>query len=468
MMTILVDYITQASGHKYRQICNGIRAALAAGAIQPGDRLPPQRELADALGVTLGTVTRGYREADASGLARGEIGRGTFIVHQEPEEFTLHALHNRRDRETSGLIRFDLNFPVPDGEPDLAAMLGEMSRSAALQELLRYQPTVGLKRHRQAACRWLERFNLPLPPERVAITTGAQHALFAAVASQLAPGESLAVDHLTYPGIINLASVLRIRLVPICSDSGGMRPDLLEKAVGRHRLKGVYLIPTMHNPTTVTMRGERRRELAAALRRLDLFLVEDDVYGGMEREAQTPIAALAPERTFYLTNLSKTLAPGLRLGYLAAPEGRMPAIEEVMAASIWMNPPLMAEIGGRWIDDGTAERVVAVKRQSAERRMADLLRILATAGVELQQRPGGLHAWLALPPPWSGEIFARMAAHQGVQVIPANNFSANGQADEQGVRICIGPPKNDAEVVRGAEILADILVRPPAREVLFM
>lgn len=271
---------------------------------------------------------------------------------------------------------------------------------------------------------------------------------------------------LTYPGIINIAGVLHIRLVPVGSDAEGMRPDLLEKAAGRHRLKGVYLMPTMHNPTTVTMGVERRRELAATLRRLDLFLVEDDVYGRMERQAQTPIAVLAPERSFYLTNLSKTLAPGLRLGYLAVPEGRMPAIEEVMAASIWMNPPLMAEIGSRWIDDGTAERVIAVKRRAAERRMATLVQVLG--GMKLQQRPGSLHAWLVLPPPWSGESFARLASRQGVQVIPSSNFSTNDRRNDQGVRICIGPPKNDAEVNRGAAILADILAKPPVREVLFM
>jgi DNA-binding transcriptional MocR family regulator len=470
MMTILVEHIARASGRKYQRICNAIQTAVAAGDVQPGDRLPPQRELADTLGVTLGTVTRGYREADALGLVRGETGRGTFIVRREQEEFSLHALHNRLDRETSDLVRFDLNFPVPDGEPDLAAMLGELARDAALQELLRYQPTAGLKRHRQAACRWLARFNLPTAPEQVAITTGAQHALFAALASQLAPGEALAVDSLTYPGIINLAGVLHIRLVPVGSDAEGMRPDLLEKAAGRHRLKGVYLIPTMHNPTTVTMDAARRQELAATLRRLDLFLVEDDVYGRMERQSQTPIAVLAPERSFYLTNLSKTLAPGLRLGYLAVPEGRMPAIEEVMAASIWMNPPLMAEIGSRWIDDGTAERVIAIKRRAAERRMANLVQALG--GMKLQQRPGSLHAWLALPPPWSGEAFARLASRQGVQVIPSSNFSTNERQNErqneQGVRICIGPPKNDAEVSRGAGILADILAKPPGREILLM
>jgi DNA-binding transcriptional MocR family regulator len=466
MITILLNHISRASGRKYRQISSGIQAAIAAGSLQPGDRLPPQRQLADALGVTLGTVTRAYREIDELGLVKGEIGRGTYVARREEDEFTLHALHNRLDRETAGCIRFDLNFPVPEGTPDLAALLAVLSRQPALDEMLCYQPTAGLSRHRRAAGRWLDRFHMPTSPDQIAITTGAQHALFVALASQLSPGDALAVDCYTYPGIINLAGVLHIRLVPVEGDAEGMRPEALAKAAARHRLKGVYLIPTMHNPTTITSGTERRRELAAVLRRLDLLLIEDDVYGGMEQKAQTPIATLIPERSFYLTNLSKTLAPGLRLGFLAVPEGQLSAVERVMAASIWMNPPLTAEIGSRWIDDGTADRVIISKRQAAEKRMAILADKLV--GQDLHFRPGSLHGWLKLPPPWTGETFARQAAALGVQVIPSANFSTGSQQLVEGVRICIGPPKNEAEVTRGSTILATILAKPTVRTEPFM
>ncbi len=466
MITILRNHIDLTAGRKYRQISGGIREALTDGSLKPGDRLPPQRELADALGVTLGTVTRAYREIEKLGLVNGEIGRGTFVARREEEEFTLHALHNRTDLNTVDCIRFDLNFPVPEATPDLAGMLAELARRPAMNEMLYYQPTAGLARHRHTASRWLARLNLPVSPEHIAITTGAQHALLVAVGSQFAPGDALAVDCYTYPGVINLAGFLHIRLVPIESDAEGMRPDALEKAAASHRLKGVYLIPTMHNPTTVTMNPKRRLELAEVMRRLDLSLIEDDVYGGLEQEACTPVAAAIPERSYYLTNLSKTLAPGLRLGFLAMPEGRISAVERIMAASIWMNPPLTAEIGSRWIDDGTADQVIIRKRLVAEKRMAILAKKLA--GLSLNFRPGGLHGWLELPPPWTGETFARQAASQGVLVIPSANFRTNGQQLIEGVRICIGPPKNEAEVLRGAEILAAILAKPAVHSEPFM
>ncbi len=466
MITILLKHISLDSGRKYRRIAGGIQAALTTGDLHPGDRLPPQRELADALGVTLGTVTRAYQEIDKLGLVKGEIGRGTYVVRREEEEFTLHALHNRSDRDVADCVRFDLNFPVPDGSPDLAAMLSELSSQRLSEEMLRYQPTAGLPRHRRAACRWLERLNMVAAPEQIAITTGAQHAIMVALASQLAPGDALAVDYFSYPGIINLAGLLHIRLVPVEGDGEGMLPEALAKAAIRQRLKGVYLIPTLHNPTTLTVSQTRRKELAAVIRHKDLFLVEDDVYGTMEQRAKTPIAVTLPERSFYLTSLSKPLAPGLRLGFLAVPEGRLQAVERTMAASIWMNPPLTAEIGCRWIDVGTADRIIITKRLAAEKRMAIVAGRLA--GQKLHFQPGSLNGWLQLPPPWSGESFARQAAALGVQVVPSASFSTGGQPEVEAVRICIGPPKDEAEVARGADILAGILATAVGPSAPFM
>ena len=465
-MTILRRHIVLTAGRKYRQIAAGIQSALTGGELRPGDRLPPQRELADALGVTLGTVTRAYREIARLGLARGEIGRGTYLVARQEHDFSLQALHNRVDRDTAGVVRFDLNFPVPDGEPDLAAMLAGLGRDRQVAEMLRYQPTAGMPEHRRAACRWLGQFRMPADPERVAITTGAQHALFAALASCLKPGDALAVDPYTYPGIINLARVLHLRLVPVEGDGEGMRPDLLEKAAATQRLRGVYLIPTLHNPTTVTMAEGRRRELAVVIGRAGLRLIEDDVYGGMEAERQLPIAALVPELGYYISNLSKSVAPGLRVGFLVAPEDVMPAVEEAMAASIWVNPPLVAEIARRWIDDGTAMRTLAGKRDAARRRMRLLAGVLQAE--DLAYRPGGLHAWLHLPPPWSGEAFAREALQRRVQVVPSASFCTGTHQNEQAVRICIGPPDSDEEIVRGGAILAEILASPPRRETPIM
>lgn len=140
----------------------------------------------------------------------------------------------------------------------------------------------------------------------------------------------------------------------------------------------------------------------------------------------------------------------------------MTAVEGAMAASIWVNPPPVAEIARRWIDDGSAQRVLAEKKRAAMRRMALFASILQ--GERLIHQPGCLHAWLPLPPPWTGEAFAREALQRGVQIIPSANFATGSPLVKQAVRICIGPSKNDEKITRGAGILAALLTNPPRRD----
>ena len=199
--------------------------------------------------------------------------------------------------------------------------------------------------------------------------------------------------------------------------------------------------------------------MAHLIRELDMFLIEDDVYAVLEEELLTPVSAHIPERSFYLTSLSKALAPGLRIGFLFVPGDRIVEIEAAMAASIWLIPPLMAEISCQWIEDGTAARVAIIKRQEAARR-AGLLKD-QLPNTDLVFRPGGLHLWLRLPDPWQGEDFARQAAKEGVLVIPSVNFFPGPHPEHQAVRLCVGPPKSDEELTHGAELLDSLLKKKP-------
>ena len=216
---------------------------------------------------------------------------------------------------------------------------------------------------------------------------------------------------------------------------------------------------TLQNPTTITMSEKRRQEIAHLIRELDIFLLEDDVYAALDEKTVTPISAHIPERAFYLTGLSKVLAPGLRIGFLSIPGDKIVEIEAAMAASIWHGPPLMAEIGCQWIEDGTAARVAAIKRQEATRRAGLIKEHLPNS--DLVFRPGGLHLWLRLPEFWQGEDFARQAAKKGVLIIPSVNFFPGPQSENHAVRLCVGPPKSDEQIIHGAELLNSLLNHKP-------
>lgn len=456
MMTILSDIFARQSGRKYLRVCNTIKCAISDGSLQPGDQLPPQRELADVLGVTLGTITRGYQEARRHGLLVGETGRGTFV--RKSEAYTLHGRHNHPVAPEKN-IPFDLNFPVLVAQPDLGKTLGRLATDSRLERLLRYQKAAGLPEHRDAAIPWLDSLGVQTTWENLFITAGGQHCIHTVLLSLGVDSGPVGVETYTYPGTIHAARGLDRKLLSIPMDGYGMDPLELKTACRNHKLSAIYLMPAIQNPTATAMPLERREAIVEVAREFDLTIIEDDVYGPLQEQRIQPIQALAPERTFYCSSLSKCVSPGLRVGYLVVPEGREKAVEVAVAATLWMTPPLMAEIASRWLKSGEIGRTTAAKQQVALRRLALAKEILGHADVTSQ--PGGVHLWLKLPEPWRAEEFTREAERSGVAILPSIAFTARRQADVEAVRVCFGAPEQDREVRRGFEMLAELLTQSP-------
>ncbi|MGW8194243.1 MAG: GntR family transcriptional regulator, partial [Desulforhopalus sp.] len=248
MITILSALFARQSGRKYLRVCNTIERAISAGNLQPGDQLPPQRDLADALGVTLGTVTRGYQEARRRGLLVGETGRGTFV--RPHDAYTLHGRHNNPATAAKS-IPFDLNFPVHEGQPNLGEQLASLAAENRLDQLLSYQKAAGLPEHRDAALPWLSSLGITTTVASVFITAGGQHSIHTVLLAQGVDKGPVGVESFTYPGAIHCAGVLGRKLISIPMDSQGMNPDELETACRHHNLSAIYLMPAIQNPTAV-------------------------------------------------------------------------------------------------------------------------------------------------------------------------------------------------------------------------
>src|SRR5262249_21299458 len=154
-----------------------------------------------------------------------------------------------------------------------------------------------------------------------------------------------------------LAQMFRFRIVGIDADSEGMSAAELEAACRRERVKAVFTVPSMHNPSVVTMSEARRHEIVEIAKRHDLIIVEDDVYGPMLGTRPPAILTLAPERTWYISALSKALAPGLRIGYLTCPPGKALVAAEAVRTTAWMPAPLPVLVATRWLEDGTANAI---------------------------------------------------------------------------------------------------------------
>lgn len=439
---------------RYLAIAEALARDLAQGRLHPGARLPTHRDLADALGVTVGTVTRAYAEAARRGLVSGEVGRGTFT--RAPQ-----ALDSLVAAPEGTLVDLSVNHPPPaDSEIQraLADTLRAVAAATQLQTLLSYPPEGGLPAHRAAGAEWITRAGVPAEPADVLVTNGIQHAMTAVLATLLQPGDVLLTESLTYAGLKALAGLLHFRLHGLALDEHGLRPEAFEAACRGGGVKALYCVPTLHNPTTSIMPLARRHEIVAIARHHGVTLIEDDVHGLLASEAPAPLAALAPEQTLYLTGTAKCLAPGLRIGFVRAPSARVARIAASIRTTTWMAAPLMAEVVATWVRAGTAERVVAARRAEAAARQALAQRLLGRFSVQSQSHAH--HLWLHLPEPWRSDTFADEARRRGVRVTPASAFLVGRGSAPHAVRVCLGAARDHAQLEQGLSLLVDVLDGP--------
>ncbi len=450
-MTMWKPDLPEDSKARYAAIANALAHDIASGRLPSGERLPTHRELADALGIAIGTVTRAYAEAERRGLVRGEVGRGTF-VGPPPLDVTSLA---RGARRGTAIIDLSLNVSIEGVAPDLAGALRKLTKRADVGELLRYQPHAGVARHRAAGAAWAARYGVTATPEQVLVCAGAQHAMLTIFSALARPGDRVLTEALTYPGMKALANLLHLTLEGVAMDAEGLRLDALEEALGRSGAKFLYCMPTIHNPTGSVLSAARRQAIAELARAHDVAIIEDDVHRFLAPEAPPPLAHFAPERTYHIAGTSKAIAGGLRVAFVTVPRATVEHIERSIWATTWMAAPITAEIAATWIEDGTADRIAAAQRREATARQAVARSVLG--GLVRDTHPHALHLWLELPDPWRGESFARAALERGVAIAPAEVFAVGRGAVPHAVRLGLGAARDRSELERALGILRDTL-----------
>ncbi len=434
-------------GPVYRAIADAIDEGVQNGTLRAGVRLPPHRDLADHLGVTVTTVTRAYTEAARRGLTSGHVGRGTFIRGNEPDE---------RATETAP---FDLSINILMPDKEVANIQPRMFQRRVLPwtQILGYAPHQGHLRHRQAMAAWLARLGLAANPEWIVLTGGAQHALASVFSALLKPGDTLLAEELTYAGAREVGRHLHLKVRGVGIDAEGLRPEALDAACRASRARILYCMPRLQNPTSAIMSDRRARQIAALAEKYRLIVVEDDVYGFVSPE-RAPLASLIPQRSVFVTSLSKSLFPGMRLGCAVAP----PPLVEKITAAVWatmiMASPIGADLLSGWIEDGTAARIAEWKRHEVAARQTMARRLLQ--GERLQTHPSSPHVWLHLPNRWTTEAFVAQARAKGVIVNPSTQF-ATGEHPPRAIRLCLGTPRTRAGLEQALTLVRDALATQP-------
>lgn len=423
------------SGDHYLAIVDALARDIASGLLKPGQRLPPHRELASRLGLAVGTVTKAYTEARRLGYIRSSVGSGTY-VREHPLRERRRLMSDREDVE-----RADLSFNRPILTPrHLEVMrhaLEVQARPENIAGLLPYhRPWIGNEVHREVAARWLQQVGIAANPADVAIVSGAQHAVSVALLTTVRAGDIVLTEQLIDPSTRLLLGALGLHIRALEMDREGISVKAFEEACRSEKVRALVCVPDHHSPTLTVWSAERRRQIASLASQFGVSIVENGVYRPFLDAPPPPLSSFAPEISYYCTSISKIAAPGLRVGFLVAPPGRVDDLVLGLGATLWMTPPIAVEIVCRWIEDGTMGELVRWQRDELLVRNAIAADIFD--GFDYAALPSGLNIWLQLPNKWRSAALERELRAAGVLVSPAEVFTTGNAPAPDRVRISLG------------------------------
>lgn len=438
-MTNWLPNLAGGTGPLYQRLAQRIEADIDEGILTAGSKLPPQRDLAYDIQTTVGTVGRAYSLLRERGLVSGEVGRGTYILDRKADA----SAGIRTDVARTGTrfvepppdkLRFDTTAAPDVGQGEIVA--GVISAIIAENPMDVASYTRVFPDHWfEAGSQWLRRGNYKPSPTSIVPTLGVHAAAMAIIAALTSAGDQIVFEHLTYAQIARAASLLGRRIALVRSDRQGMDPEDLEAVCAQKHPKMIFLTPSAHNPTCSTLPLERRRAIAEIARRHNVLLIEDDLYGHLADDDLPLISEIAPERTFVAGGLSKSVAAGLRGGWIAAPEQyrhRLRIAHKMLSGGASY---LLAESAAQLVLSGQAE---AIHRRSVEEINGRLALVdTALEGRRYDVCPNVPFVWLSLPDPWNSGTFKQAALDNGVLVDDEDEFKP-GRSEQVFNRVRFG------------------------------
>lgn len=437
----------------YKALANLLEEEIQKGTLNPGDMLPPQRELADYLDINLSTVSRAFKICEQKGLISGTIGKGTFISTDVNVNSKLFD-----PLKTKGFIEMGATYPSHNQNEYVIKFIKNMLEQPHIADSLKYASSCGTLQQKLAAVKWLKKTHLQTTEDHILLAAGSQNALCVILSSLFQSGDRIGTDPIIYAGLKTLANMLGIQLVPIQQENNEMSPAALRNYCKNEELKGIYLIPDHHNPTTHCMSLVGRNEIASISKEYNLILIEDAISSSLNENPEIPMAMLAPEQTIHISSTSKALCGGLRISFIVTPSKYKHALELALYNINLMVSPFNAEIVCRLIESSLADKIIQERQESivTRNRIADSIlndcRLLGDKFCNFR--------WLLLPEGWTGKAFETCAKSAGVQIYCAERFAVGNALVPAAVRIAITAPKDLAELETGLNILKSILSQP--------
>jgi DNA-binding transcriptional MocR family regulator len=437
----------------YRQIYERLREAILAGTLPESTRLPPERNLAEKLGVNRSTVVHAYRELVVDGLIEQRVGSGSRVVSQlrggQPERaagvpwwVTLppwrvgefpNVLGELAAKQESGRISFVQGVAPDEPSPlaELAKSFGRVARDPRF--VLSYGDSEGYEPLRSAiAARMNARGASGVAANNVIVLTGSTQGIAIVAQSLAEPGDEIIVESPSYPGALQVFQISGLRAIAVPVDDEGMRVDHVEAILRTRRPRFIYTMPSLHNPTSATMNADRRERLTTIARRAGVPIVEDDPYGPLAPDAgASPLVASAPDHVVYLSTFSKTIAPSLRVGWLVAPRTilerlllRKQAYD--MATSLYVQAAVTQYLERAY--DAHVEQLrgeLLLRRRLAD----DAIARHWPASLKVSRPSGGFYLWATTPRDLRARALLDASERLGASFLFGEAFFANAGGD---------------------------------------
>lgn len=464
-MTNWLPNLSTGSGPLYMRLADRIETDITEGVLPAGTKLPPQRDLAYDIGVTIGTIGRAYALVRERGLVSGEVGRGTFVLGRDAEpvisrEQPAQQISGASVAALPGKLIMDSTSAPDVGQAEIIARISADIVREHPDKIIDYTRSWPAD-WRQAGARWLATDGWRPDPQTVVPTVGVHAAAMAVIAAMTAPGDRIAFEQLTYSSISRSANLIGRRSVVVNIDEHGPVPEDFDRLCAQQHPKLAFLIPSLHNPTLTVTSVNRRREIAEIARKHNVWLMEDSIYGALLDQPPTPISAFLPERTFHIGGLSKTVSAGVRGGWVSCPANLAPRIQIAHKMITGGLPFMLAELSSRMVLSGAADTIRQNARTEIEAREAIARQVFA--GLDFVSHKRAPFLWMKLPDPWMSGTFKQAASSEGVLVDDEDEYKP-GRTEHfyHRARIGFSNPKRREDVRTGFTILRRLIDNPNA------
>ncbi|GAA4703513.1 PLP-dependent aminotransferase family protein [Brevibacillus fulvus] len=461
----------------YNKVYNQLRYQILSGELPIGSLLPPERKLAEQMGVSRNTIVRAYSELEAEGFISSRRGSGRFVEPLPPVSTfsrfnwndTYHSsMLNAYPSHMADLLSVGIsqpqmvNFAHGHGGKHTLAESGfaEYVRSTAAQLNSYYLTAVeGDPALREQLVSWMGMEQIS-SPEQVLITSGSQEALYMLTTLLARPGDAIITEMPTYFGSLQLFQSLGMKILPVPVDQQGMRIDVLEGLLARYRARFLYTVPTFHNPTGYTLSLERRRRLLALSEKYQLPIIEDDAYRHLHLEHEPPPSLKSLDlsgNVIYVNTFSKLLFPGLRIGWIAGSRQVIQLLSKIKELSISTNSLGQRAVAAFMSDQALAPHLRHTRRLYREQAetMGHYLEKLKRLGFSYEKPAGGFYYWIALPEEIDARQLMLVCRRHGVSFTCGDMFLLR-EAEQRFIRLCYTHEPQE-QIERGMSILADVL-----------